>query len=63
MRILKQTSQFRKDQKRIQNNPKKLEHLESMQNYWIDICPHTLMRLWGFILPFYLIFMYISFIL
>ena len=30
MRILKQTSQFKKDLKRIQNNPKKLEHLEKV---------------------------------
>ena len=30
MRILKLTSQFKKDLKRIQNNPKKLEHLKKV---------------------------------
>ena len=30
MRMLKQTSQFKKDLKRIQNNPRKLEHLEKV---------------------------------
>ena len=30
MKTLKLTSQFKKDLKRIQNNPKKLEHLEAV---------------------------------
>lgn len=32
MKTLKQTSQFKKDLKRIQNNPKKLESLETVLN-------------------------------